>query len=98
MMDGMRLYRISRYFYEKKIYIVSRFLDRVNNLLRNSHIPSSAKIGKNSSFAYGGIGMVIHSKSIIGENCMIGQGCTIGGKSGAKNVPRIANNVYMGGG
>ena len=54
--------------------------------------------------AYGGIGIVIHGNSIIGKNCMIGQGITIGGKSGDKNeilrgyggTPIIEDNVYSG--
>ena len=37
-------------------------------LIYNSKIPYQAKIGRESTFGYGGMGVVIHSKSIIGEN------------------------------
>lgn len=50
-----------------------------------SVIPASCQIGEGTTVAYGGIGVVIHGNSIIGKNCMIGQGITIGGKSGEKN-------------
>ena len=55
-----------------------------------------AKIGRESTFGYGGMGVVIHSKSIIGENCTICQQVTIGGgNSRFPGVPVIGNNVYI---
>jgi len=41
---------------------------------------------------------VIHSRAIIGENCIIGQGITIGGRSKSIDVPVIGNNCYLGAG
>lgn len=59
-------------------------------------IPYQAKIGRESTFGYGGMGVVIHSKSIIGENCTICQQVTIGGgNSRFPGVPVIGNNVYI---
>ena len=39
--------------------------------------------------------MVIHSRAVIGKNCMIGQNVTIGGKSGWYEVPVIGDNVEI---
>lgn len=65
-------------------------------LIYNSKIPYQAKIGRESTFGYGGMGVVIHSKSIIGENCTICQQVTIGGgNSRFPGVPVIGNNVYI---
>jgi len=64
-------------------------------LIYNSYIPSSANIGKGSIFAYKGIGVVVHSRATIGENCIICQQVTIGGKTGDVNPPKIGNNVYI---
>lgn len=44
------------------------------------------------------MGVVIHSRAVIGENCTIAQQVTIGGRSGIFNVPIIGNNVYLGAG
>ena len=44
------------------------------------------------------MGVVIHSNAEIGENCLIAQQVTVGGRSKQKNVPRIGNNVYIGAG
>ena len=65
-------------------------------LIYNSKIPYQAKIGRGSTFEYGGMGVVIHSKSIIGVNCTICQQVTIGGgNSRFPGVPVIGNNVYI---
>ncbi len=65
-------------------------------LIYNSKILYQAKIGRGSTFGYGGMGVVIHSKSIIGVNCTICQQVTIGGgNSRFPGVPVIGNNVYI---
>ncbi len=65
-------------------------------LIYNSKIPYQAKIGRGSTFGYGGMGVVIHSKSIVGVNCTICQQVTIGGgNSRFPGVPVIGNNVYI---
>ena len=43
---------------------------------------------------YGGIGVVLHKNTIIGDNVAIGQGITIGRKL-SDGVPTIGDNVYI---
>ena len=57
--------------------------------------PPQRTIGKNTRFAYHGIGVVIHRDAVIGTNCMIGQGVTIGGKAGHAKLLVIGDNVYI---
>lgn len=64
-------------------------------LLFNCSVPANCVIGKGSKFAYGGIGVVIHGRAVIGKNCIIGQNVTIGGKSGWFEVPCIGDNVEI---
>jgi serine O-acetyltransferase len=97
-MNAIILHRIGNWFYINKLIIISKVIDGIIFLLYNSYIPSSAKIGKKTIFAYKGIGVVIHSRAIIGNNCIIGQNITIGGKEGDNNPPIIGNNVYIGAG
>ena len=47
-------------------------------LLRNSSVPLSCILGRGVSFGYGGIGVVVHANSKIGEFTKIGQNSTIG--------------------
>lgn len=67
-------------------------------LLYNSFIPYTCEIGKGTKFGYKGMGVVIHSRAKIGDNCIISQQVTIGGRSKIYEVPVIGNNVYIGGG
>jgi serine O-acetyltransferase len=95
MMNAIFFHRIGSFFYKKNIKLISRIVDGFIFLIYNSYIPSSCKIGKGTKFAYKGISVVIHNRSIIGKNCIIGQSITIGGKDGSLNPPVIGNNVYI---
>ena len=64
-------------------------------LLFNSVVPSSAVIGKKSRFAYGAIGVVIHSKTVIGERVVIGQNTTIGRSLDPADIPVLGNDIYI---
>lgn len=78
--------------------ILSKVIDEINYLLFNSYVPGQCLIGKGTKFGKGGIGVVIHQRTIIGKNCLIGQGITIGGRSKKYKVPVIGNNCYLGAG
>ncbi|HIF9354877.1 TPA: serine O-acetyltransferase [Photobacterium damselae] len=47
---------------------------------------------------YGGLCVVLHDRVIIGDDCHIDQGVTIGGTSKKVGVPVIGNHVYFGAG
>jgi serine O-acetyltransferase len=81
-LNAIKLYKISNKLYNKKMMLLASVFQKFNDVLHNSHIPCSCKIGYSSTFAYGGIGVVIHDDAVIGEGCMIGQNITIGGRTG----------------
>lgn len=89
------LFRITNFFYRKRIPLLPKVLYLLQYLLTNSSLPPSVCIGKGTKFGYGGIGVVIHARAVIGEKCILGQGITIGGKSKHYAVPIIGNNVYI---
>lgn len=39
---------------------------------------------------------MIHKRTVIGNNCVIGSCVTFGGRSGIFEVPVVGNNVYIG--
>ena len=94
-MNAMNLYELSNWLYRKKIGWMAKLVQKFNYFYHNSYIPFTAEIGKGTVFAYGGIGVVIHANAIIGNKCMIGQGITIGGRTGHGGPPVIGNNVYI---
>lgn len=60
-------------------------------------IPASAKIGHSFYIGHFG-GIILNSNAVIGNNCNISQGVTIGvsGIGERRGVPLIGNNVYIG--
>lgn len=88
-------YKCSNWLYRHHVPLIPFFIYYLMRTIKGSSIPPTVIIGKGTKFAYGGIGLVIHARSIIGCNCMIGQGITIGGKSGWYEVPVIGNNVEI---
>lgn len=53
--------------------LLAKVSNTVDFFIYNSKIPYQAKIGKGTKFGYGGMGVVVHSKAVIGDNCSIGQ-------------------------
>lgn len=88
-------YRFGHWCHKHRIPFLPKLVWKLSYLLFNSSVPASVVIGGGSKFAYGGIGVVIHSRAVIGKNCMIGQNVTIGGKSGWYEVPVIGDNVEI---
>ena len=94
----INLYRFANLLYRLHIPIIPKVIYYIQYLMFNSSVPASVKMGKGTKFAYGGIALVIHARTEIGENCIVGQCCTIGGRSKQYNVPKIGDNVYIGAG
>lgn len=94
----LKMFKLSHWLHTHNLQFLGKIIYYLIYLLFNSSVPATVRIGSGSKFAYGGIGMVIHGKSIIGENCIIGQGITIGGRSKHTEVPEIGDFVYIGAG
>ena len=97
-MNAVAGYRIERWLYLHKLTFAAKLIRGIIYLLHNSYIPYTAEIGKGTVFGYKGIGVVVHSHARIGENCVISQNVTLGGREGHKGVPNIGNNVHIGAG
>ncbi len=59
-------------------------------------IMPGTKIGACTKFPHRGLGVVINRECVIGENCTIGKGVVIGGRSGNPVVPHLGNSVLVG--
>jgi len=82
----------------RAVPILPKIIYGLSYILFNSSVPPGVKIGKNTKFAYGGIGCVVHAQTVIGDRVIIGQGVTLGGNGKQSGVPRIGNDVYIGAG
>jgi serine O-acetyltransferase len=99
------VYRIANSIYRskmpkviKKILLVFAIMwQKWIEVISGISLPYSASIG--SEFYIGHFGnIIINASAVIGTNCNISQGVTIGvsGKSANRGVPVIGNNVYIG--
>lgn len=99
-MNAIHLYRIAHALHRRRVPILPRLMQYVIFLLYNSYVPCTARIGPGTVFAYGAIGVVLHSNAEIGRDCVIGQGVTIGAAEGFASkrpnpCPVIGNAVYL---
>ena len=95
-MITVKLYRIGHFFHKCGFVKVAKSISYLNRVLFGGWIPSSAEIGENFKCGYGGIGVVIHNDTKIGNNCVIAQNVTLGRKFRDEKVPVIGNDVYIG--
>ena len=92
-------HRIAHWFYLKKCYFVSRLLSQWARRATGIEIHPGAQIGKRLVIDHG-MGIVIGETTIIGDDCLLYQGVTLGGsgKEKGKRHPTLGNNVLVGAG
>lgn len=96
---AVRMYRRAHWFYKHKMFFAARALSQRCVRKTNIEIHPGAKIGRRL-FIDHGTGVVIGETTIIGDDCTIYQGATLGGtgKDTGKRHPTIGNNVLIGAG
>lgn len=92
-------HRICHFLHKIKLKFLARLLSQINRFFTQIEIHPGAQIGKNLLIDHGS-GVVIGETTIIGDNCTIYQGVTLGGtgKEKGKRHPTIGNNVFIGSG
>lgn len=95
-MTAIKFYRIAHKLYLMHIPLLPKFLYRLIYFVNNCHLHYSTEVGRGTTLAYGGIGVVIIKNAIIGENCVIESNVTIGGRNNNPDVPVIGDNVFIG--
>lgn len=89
-------HRIAHWLYNKKRYIMARFISQVSRFFTGIEIHPGAKIGERF-FIDHGMGVVIGETCEIGDDVVLYQGVTLGGtgKEKGKRHPTIGNNVVI---
>ena len=89
-------YRVAHRLYEKRHYFLARWVSQRGVRKTGIEIHPGAKIGK-GLFIDHGHGVIIGETTIIGDNCTLYQGVTLGGtgKEHGKRHPTIGNNVMI---
>jgi serine O-acetyltransferase len=92
-------YRIAHRLYACKFYFLADWISKRTRKKTGIEIHPAAKIG-HGVFIDHGMGVVIGETAVVGDNCTIYQGVTLGGtgKDKGKRHPTIGNNVTIGSG
>lgn len=92
-------YRVAHKLYLSEHYFAARAVSQTARHLTGIEIHPGATIGK-GLFIDHGMGVVIGETTVIGDNCTLYQGVTLGGtgKDSGKRHPTLGNNVLIGAG
>ena len=96
-LHAVAMYRVAHWFYLKNFKFIARVISQTARFLTGIEIHPGAKIGKGLLIDHGA-GVVIGETAEIGDNCLLYQGCTLGGtgKDHGKRHPTLGNNVMVG--
>ncbi len=90
---------VAQFLWRYNLRAFARLWAHIGRLITGIEIHPQAQIGRDL-FIDHGMGVVIGQTAIIGDNCTIYQGVTLGGKgnggSGEKRHPTIGNDVVIG--
>lgn len=83
----------------RKFFVfVAQIVKSFNRFFYSCDIAYQVDLPSTTLMPHQGLGVVIHPKTIIGDNCIIYQNTTLGEKHGVGNdgAPIIGNNVMIG--
>ncbi len=92
-------HRLAHWLFRHKCLFLARFVSQTSRFLTGIEIHPGATIGRGLLIDHG-IGVVIGETAVIGDDCTIYQGVTLGGtgKEKGKRHPTIGNHVMIGAG
>ena len=98
-MHAVWAYRRAHWLWEHGAHTLASLVSRHTRKRYGVEIHPAAQIGRRFMIDHG-MGVVIGETSIIGDDCLIYQGVTLGmtGKHGGKRHPTLGNNVLIGAG
>lgn len=96
---AVRSYRKANWFFRHNMKFIARYISQRARRKTGIEIHPGATIGKNL-FIDHGMGVVIGETTVIGDNCTLYQGVTLGGtgKDQGKRHPTLGNDVLVGAG
>jgi serine O-acetyltransferase len=89
------VFRVAHGLHCMRIPLLPKVFVGLNRVLFGCYIGAGARIGRGVSLGYGGLGVVIHDKAVIGQLVRIGANVTIGGRSKHPEVPVIGDRVVI---
>ena len=96
---AVALHRIAHFLYQSELHFFARFVAELSRWLTGIEIHPGAVLGRRLVIDHG-IGVVIGETAVIGDDCIIFHGSTLGGVrfNPGKRHPTVGNRVMIGAG
>ena len=96
---AIMLHRPAHWLYRRRAFFSARALSQLSRFLTGIEIHPGAQIGRGVLIDHGS-GVVIGETAVVGDNCILYQGVTLGGtgKDKGKRHPTLGKNVTVGSG
>ena len=90
-------HRIAHWFYVHHMFFIARLISQIARFFTLIEIHPGAQLGHGILIDHG-CGVVIGETAVVGDNCTIYQGVTLGGvgTEKGKRHPTLGNNVMVG--
>ena len=92
-------HRFAHWFYRHRLFFIARLISQIARFFTLIEIHPGAELGHGILIDHGS-GVVIGETAVVGDNCTIYQGVTLGGVGTRKGKrhPTLGNNVMVGAG
>lgn len=96
---AMIWHRFAHWFYKHRMFFIARWISQMSRFFTLIEIHPGAELGHGILIDHG-CGVVIGETTVVGDNCTIYQGVTLGGVglNKGKRHPTLGNNVTVGAG
>lgn len=94
----MTMHRAANWLWRHKVPLFPTLIYGFVRVFFSAVLPPSADIGRGTTLAYSGLGVVIHARAKIGRRVHISAKATVGGRAGLYEVPVVGDDVLIGSG
>lgn len=91
-----KCWKISNWFYRKHMKPIAALCRFVIRVIFSADVPYNLTIGEGTRFPHCALGSLFHPNVVIGKNCRILHGVTLGGRGGHNGLPIVGDNVWIG--
>ncbi len=89
------LWKVENWLWRKHLTPLALLIRAFIRVVFSADIPYKLKVGEGTRFPHDALGSLIHQDAVIGRECRILHGITVGGKGGS-GLPIIKDKVWIG--
>ena len=90
------IWRLSNRLHRWHVPVLPKLCYAFNRIVFSAVVPPGVQMGEGVLLGYKGLGIIIHRRTVIGNNVLVGAHVTIGGRGEHHDVPVIEDDVMIG--